>query len=295
MAEGTVVELLPDFTRHLRLRKRSPGTLEVYSRTLHAFAIACPKDIEDIVRADVEDWLLARMDGAASATVAGEYARLHAFFAWAVSEEMIERSPMARISKPRIDREPRRVLPEEEVRALLQACHGDSFEDRRDSAIITLLYDTGARRGAIVNLTLEDLELEAQLMAVTEKGNVRRVIRYGDSAAQVLGRYLRKRRQHQFARLPWLWLGTKGRLSSSGVVQMLERRGIQAGVHVHAHLFRHTFAHQWLASGGNEGDLMHILGWKSRKMVDNYAAATAEARARGAHERLSPADRLANS
>jgi integrase/recombinase XerC len=51
-------------------------------------------------------------------------------------------------------------------------------------------------------------------------------------------------------------------------------------VHVHAHLFRRAFAHNWLADGGNESDLMRITGWKSREMLDRYGASAAAERAR---------------
>jgi integrase len=52
---------------------------------------------------------------------------------------------------------------------------------------------------------------------------------------------------------------------------ILRRRGARAGVPgLHAHKFRHTFAHQWLADGGQEGDLMRLTGWKARQMVDRY-------------------------
>ena len=53
---------------------------------------------------------------------------------------------------------------------------------------------------------------------------------------------------------------------------MLIRRAGQAGyADVTPHQFRHTFVDAWLKSGGSEGDLMRLNGWKSRQMVDRYA------------------------
>jgi hypothetical protein len=61
---------------------------------------------------------------------------------------------------------------------------------------------------------------------------------------------------------------------------MLIRRAEQAGyVGVTPHQCRHTFSNAWLKSGGYEGDLMRLNGWKSRAMADRYADDVANQRA----------------
>ncbi|SFU01268.1 Phage integrase family protein [Geodermatophilus amargosae] len=73
-------------------------------------------------------------------------------------------------------------------------------------------------------------------------------------------------------------------MTSDGARDVLHLRVAQAGVaDVHPHRFRHTFAHRWLAGGGQERDLRMLAGWRIEDMLSRYAASTAVERAHEAH------------
>ena len=143
---------------------------------------------------------------------------------------------------------------------------------------------------------LNDVFLQARRLRVVLKGGNQHWIPVGRRTAAALDRYLRSRVRHPRASSPWLWLGVRSHgehFTATGIRQMLERRGEQAGVQdVHPHKFRHTFADKWLELGGNVDDLMNVAGWRSLGMPLRYAKGRGVARAAAAHERLSPGDRI---
>ncbi len=291
-------DLIGDFERSLRARNRARKTIVAYTDAARRFAAwltdkGHPLAVDEIQRRHVEDWVIGEVAAHSASTAAGRYRYLQQFWRWAVEEGEVAKSPMAGMSPPSIPERPVPVYEVGELRALLKATEGTGFEQRRDHALIRMFIATGVRLGEMAGMKLDSLARDEQAVLVIGKGDRGRWVPYSPKAAQALDRYMRERRRHEMAGVDWLWVGQRGRLTASGITQVLRRRAKQAGVEgVRPHRFRHDAAHRSLDAGMAEGDVQELFGWRSAQMLARYGASARSERARRAYRRVDLEDGL---
>ena len=193
------------------------------------------------------------------------------FSAWLTEEGEQAADPLLGLKSPKLDQPVTEPLSDDQLRAMLQACRGPDLRDKRDEAILRLMFTTGARAGEVVALQVSDVNLRSvppTAIIRRGKGGKGCVITLAIEVAAAIDKYIRARKSHRLKNDPALWLGDRGKGFTYDAIHQTLGDGERAGVTgFHPHRLRHTAAHRWFAKGGTEGGLMAVAGWTRPDML----------------------------
>ena len=251
--------------------------------------------IEDVEADDISAWFAhMRITPSANGKVRSDrtiqtYARsARAFFHWLVRRATLEHSPFDRVVFPKVGRPLIQTITNEEFEKLLLACAPPNetgpFAERaavRNRAILWLLYDTGIRVSELINLRVSDLDRKKGVVTVLGKGAKERRIALGKNCLRNLSYYLDKHRPDEEELAEWgsagedhLFLSeTRQPLTKNGMEMLFKRLKKRAGIvgkRISPHIFRHTFAMNYLIKSNDPFSLQELLGHEDLTTVLNY-------------------------
>lgn len=171
-------------------------------------------------------------------------------------------------------RYPIEVLTKNEVQRLLEACGNEKWTDRRNYALIVVLYRSGLRIAEALALRPCDVELERGAIRVLNgKGGRARTVGIDPLGAQVLGEWIEEHQALGYSYGDRMFVTASGRTLTQGYLRRkLPELGREAGIHkrVHAHGLRHTHAAELRVEGIDIAVIKQQLGHASLLTTIRY-------------------------
>ena len=187
---------------------------------------------------------------------------------------------VAVLPRKRGPRRPPEHLNRREMEALLDKPDEDVPDGARDAAILTLLYNTGARAQEVADLRVGDLNIGERLVTLTGKGRKTRVTPLWPSTVQRLRLYLRRqRRKPRPEAKDRFFINQRGGAFTRFGIHALVARHIRAAANncpslrtkrLSTHSLRHTTAVHLLESNVDPNVIKAWLGHASVKSTDRY-------------------------
>jgi integrase/recombinase XerC len=221
--------------------------------------------------------------GHRKSSIARRLATLRSFFRFCCREGECRVNPTASIIPPRAERRLPRVLSVEQAFRLVDSAPATTPLERRDRALLEMLYAAGVRVSELVGLDREDVDLGGRILRVRGKGRKERLVPFGEPAARALSDWLEgwpgiRRGSKASSSRPMFLNHRGGRLTVRSVRRILDRCLERAALeqHVSPHALRHSFATHLLDRGADLRAIQELLGHASLSTTQRYTHVSTE-------------------
>lgn len=261
-------EFLNMFLSAKRIEGCSERTIVYYQMTVQHMLSTTEKSVRKITTEEIREYLAnyQKRNNCSNVTVDNVRRNISSFFSWLEEEDYILKSPMKRIHKIKTKTVVKSTISDEGIEKLRDGCR-----EKRDLAMIDLLYSTGIRVGELVNLNVDDIDLEGRECIVYGKGDKERRV-YFDAKAKVhLKEYIEHRKDDNKALFVTLD-APYDRLKISGVEIRLRNLGRKLQLErIHPHKFRRSMATRAIDKGMPIEQVQKILGHSQIDTTMQYA------------------------
>jgi integrase len=254
-------ELAEDFMRlHSEIHKKASSIRSDISLIKSLVKFFKGKRISDITCAMIEEYKSIKLKKVTSATVNRELACLKCMLNKAVLWGKLSANPAKNVRLLKENNARLRFLSKEEIARLLDNCAGHL------RPVVTLAVFTGMRKGEILNLKWQDIDIQRGLINIYDSKNGTKRESYINETVK---RTLIAVRKHPES--PYVFCRQSGEpyynLRKS-FFTACKKSGI---VDFRFHDLRHTFASQLVMSGVDIKTIQELLGHKSIEMTLRYS------------------------
>jgi integrase/recombinase XerC len=209
----------------------------------------------------------------ARATIARKAAALRCYFSWQVRQGHLGSDPARSLRAPSGGGRLPRVLSSGEVTSLLDVASGSPV-DRRDLAVLELLYAAGLRVSELCGVNRSDVDLRGRTVTVLGKGGKQRRVPIHDAAVAALRAWFDDGRDAMEGPAEAAFVNRRGsRLGPRDVRRILDRRSASP---THPHALRHTYATHLLDGGADLRVVQELLGHASLATTQVYTHVSKE-------------------
>ncbi len=255
----------------LRLADTTINAYEEFFNSFEKFVKAENKlnSFEQVDTTALRRYLVLLSSTMCGVTVEGYYRKLKTLYNFLLKEGLISINPLNTIERPKVAQRKIQTFNSNEVYTMLNAYDVNTFIGLRNYALLSFLLATGARRSEFVNLTVFDVDLQADIIRIIGKGDKERLIPISRKLKLILKRYLKARAEylnhdckHKTSTAFFISrYGDKLQLSgANSIFQALKKSLGLNGKRFSAHIWRHTFAKSFLLNGGDVFSLQELLG-----------------------------------
>jgi integrase/recombinase XerD len=245
--------------------------------------------IKDVTKQSVVeflDWLQGERKNS-NATRNLRLAAIHSFFKYIqyfAPDNLYEYQSILSIKVKKKEKPIINYLTLDGIKLLLEQPDRTTPRGRRDLALLSLMYDTGARVQEIIDLTPADLHLDKPTtIRVTGKGNKTRIIPLLEGQVRILRNYLSENNliKPYAGSYPLFFNCRKEKLTRAGITHILSKYSDKARLEnqqlipdkISCHVIRHSKAMHLLQAGVNLIYIRDILGHVSVETTEIYARA----------------------
>lgn len=260
----------------------SEHTLKNYAIDLREFGIFLgDKPLKSVTYLEVRAFLAVLKDKHYSkSTMARKLASIRSCFKFLAREKILDHNPAAGIQTPKRDKKLPDFLNQEEMANLLDAPQSGSWEERRDKAILEMLYSSGLRVSELVGLNREDVDLSSGMLRVRGKGKKERIVPVGRVAITAIKNYFEATPPREAGasslQKPVFNNRLGGRLTDRSIRRMILKytRRIALTKDVSPHMLRHSFATHMLDRGADLRSVQELLGHENLSTTQIYTHVT---------------------